>query len=90
MYRAGEVVRTAQGLAVLRVPEDAVTVPEAGWQGRYPDPPVDAGTDLVDDSLDAVGRVVDVFGPVARPYLAVDVGDRGPAELLGRRLYVQG
>jgi len=75
MRRAGEVVRTAQGVAVVRSPDES-----------FPD----VGTELVDDSLAEVGRVVDVFGPVERPYLAVS-----PAEgvrlavLVGTALYAR-
>ncbi len=56
MRRLGEVVRTAQGVAVVRSPDD--TMP-------------DIGTPVVDEELTEWGRVVDVFGPVERPYLAV-------------------
>jgi len=77
MRRAGEVVGTAQGVAVCRTPrveEDT-------------DPPA-IGTTVVDESLEELGRVVDVFGPVDRPYLAVSP-DEGvdPATLIGRRVY---
>jgi RNA-binding protein len=60
MRRLGEVVRTAQGLAIVRCPG-----------ADHPD----IGTMVVDENLDAVGRVVDVFGPVQRPYLAVTPDD---------------
>lgn len=75
MNRVGEVVRTAQGLAVVRVPDEA-----------YPR----IGSEVLDDSLSAVGRVVDVFGPVSRPYVAV-APDEGvlPATLLGKKLYAR-
>jgi len=75
MRRAGEVVRTAQGLAVVRVPDE-----------EYPD----IGTRLVDEDLEEVGQVVDVFGPVERPYLAVSP-DEGVtvAGLLGAVLYAR-
>ena len=75
MDRLGEVVRTAQGLLVLRAPDDATP---------------DVGTMVVDESLDEVGRVVDVFGPVSRPYVAVSPdGDRRLALLLGEKLYAR-
>jgi RNA-binding protein len=75
MQRLGEVVRTAQGLAVVRCPDD-----------EQPD----IGTEAVDEQLNAVGRVVDVFGPVARPYVAVSP-DEGVAlaTLLGTKLYAR-
>ena len=73
MQRAGDVVRTAQGLAIVRCPGEEH---------------VDIGAMVVDESLDSVGRVVDVFGPVARPYLAVSTGpDVSLAGLLGQKLY---
>ena len=73
MRRAGEVVRVAHGLAVLRSPDD-----------EY----VGIGAQLVDENLDDVGRVVDVFGPVDRPYLALTPAEGvRPATLVGSVLY---
>lgn len=74
MHRLGEVVRTAQGLAVVRTSDD----------------PPDVGTEAVDEQLNAVGRVVDVFGPTARPYVAISP-DEGVAvaPLLGSKLYAR-
>lgn len=75
MRRVGEVVRVAQGVAVVRCPSD--------------DPPA-IGTDVVDEDLADVGRVVDVFGPVERPYMAVSPNEGDPpAVLLGRSLYAR-
>jgi len=74
--RVGEVVRTAQGLAVARV-------------GSGEAPP-DIGATVVDESLAAVGRVVDVFGPVTRPYVAVTPHDGVTlASLFGTKLYAR-
>lgn len=75
MKRVGEVVRTAQGLAVIRAPDET-----------HPN----VGTNVIDEDLDAVGQVVDVFGPTDRPYVAVS-----PAEdvqlplLLGQMIYAR-
>ncbi|MFB6078028.1 MAG: H/ACA ribonucleoprotein complex subunit GAR1 [Halarchaeum sp.] len=74
MKRAGEVVRSAQGLAIVRC---------AGED--HPD----VGAEVVDERLTDIGRVVDVFGPVSRPYLAVTPDDAAPASLLGAKLYVR-
>jgi RNA-binding protein len=75
MKRVGAVVRVAQGLAVARVSDD--------------DPPR-IGAVVVDENLDEVGRIVDVFGPVARPYVAVTPDDDAePALLLGEKLYAR-
>lgn len=75
MRRVGEVVRTAQGLAIVRPPDD-----------DHPE----IGTTVVDDQLSTVGRVVDVFGPVTRPYVAVTPDDRASLpSLLGQRLYAR-
>jgi RNA-binding protein len=75
MHRLGTVSRTAQGLAIVRC--------------ESTDRP-DIGVEAVDESLSAVGRVVDVFGPVSRPYVAIT-----PAEgvslppLVGEKLYAR-
>ncbi|MFC7071156.1 H/ACA ribonucleoprotein complex subunit GAR1 [Halobaculum lipolyticum] len=76
MQRVGDVVRTAQGLAVVRVPEGVE--------------PARIGSEVVDESLSTVGRVVDVFGPVERPYVAVSPTDRERLTgLLGAKLYAR-
>ncbi|WP_049923259.1 H/ACA ribonucleoprotein complex subunit GAR1 [Halopiger djelfimassiliensis] len=83
MRRIGGVVRTAQGLAVLRAdaPDD-----DRGTD-RYRD---EIGTVVLDDSLEEVGRVVDVFGPVAEPYLAVTPDDDVHLpSLVGATLYAR-
>lgn len=75
MRRVGEVRRVAQRIAVARCSDD--------------DPP-EIGTEVVDENLDDVGRVVDVFGPVDRPYLAVSpVEGKAAAALLGAVLYAR-
>ncbi len=75
MKRVGEVVRTAQGLAVLRSPDDT-----------YPD----VGTGVVGSDLESVGRVVDIFGPVERPYIAVSPDDGVVLPtLLGEKIYAR-
>jgi len=77
MQRVGTVSKTAQRLALVR------------WEGDADDRP-DIGLMVVDESLSTVGRVVDVFGPVDRPYLAVSPGDGvRPADLLGQKLYAR-
>ncbi|WP_240792415.1 Gar1/Naf1 family protein [Salarchaeum sp. JOR-1] len=75
MRRAGTVARTAQGLAIVRCEDET-----------HPD----IGAAVVDSSLDDVGRVVDVFGPTSRPYLAVtpENGVHLPA-ILGETLYLR-
>ncbi|MDB2236588.1 Gar1/Naf1 family protein [Halorubrum ezzemoulense] len=76
MRRVGTVVRTAGGLAIAR-----------GDAGN--DPPR-IGASIVDESLSTVGRVVDVFGPIDRPYVAITPGDGvGLADLLGEKLYAR-
>lgn len=75
MNRAGEAVRVAQGKLVCRAPNADH---------------VDIGVTLVDEHLDEVGRVVDIFGPADRPYLAVIPADGvAPTALLGATLYVR-
>ena len=86
MKRVGEVVRTAQGLAIARVPEPGDGAETGSGDAEYPR----IGTGVVDENLDDVGRVVDVFGPVAGPYVAVSPAD-GVVEagLLGAKLYAR-
>ena len=75
MKRLGEVVGAAQSLAICRAPDDEFA-------------PI--GTPVIDDSLADVGTVVDVFGPVDRPYIAVDPGERVHLPgLVGQPLYVR-
>ena len=75
MKRVGEVVRTAQGLAVVRCPD-----------GDHPE----LGTEVLDQDLETVGRVVDVFGPVDRPYAAVSPADGvSLPNLIGEKLYAR-
>jgi RNA-binding protein len=74
MKRVGTVSRTAQGVAIVRVDGD----------------PPDIGTVVVDDSLSKVGRVVDVFGPVDGPYVAITPATgTSPASLVGSKLYAR-
>ncbi|WP_266076378.1 H/ACA ribonucleoprotein complex subunit GAR1 [Haladaptatus caseinilyticus] len=75
MHRLGQVVRTAQNLAIVQSPSE-----------EYPD----IGTIVVDESLQNVGRVVDVFGPVSRPYVAVSPDDDTRLTMLvGSKLYAR-
>lgn len=75
IQRIGEVVNTAQGLAVVRGPD-----------ASYPDP----GTTVIDERLDTVGQVVDVFGPVERPFVAVSPASNTQlAPLLGTIVYAR-
>ncbi|WP_254530325.1 H/ACA ribonucleoprotein complex subunit GAR1 [Natrinema gelatinilyticum] len=86
MHRVGAVVRTAQGLAVLRADApDGDGATDDGDEHRD-----DIGTIVLDDSLEEVGRVVDVFGPVSRPYLAVTPDDDVHLpSLVGSTLYAR-
>jgi len=74
MRRAGTVVGVTQGVAVVRSGDD-----------EFPA----VGTELVDERLDAVGEVVDVFGPVEQPYLAVSPADDRAVTLVGDVVYAR-
>jgi RNA-binding protein len=75
MRRAGTVVGTAQGVAVVRSTDDG-----------FPE----VGVELVDEQLEPAGEVVDVFGPVDQPYLAVSPPpDRAIARLVGDVVYAR-
>ncbi|SDM15045.1 RNA-binding protein [Halogranum gelatinilyticum] len=75
MQRVGTVSKTAQNLAIIHCDGE-----------DHPD----IGTSVVDESLSRVGRVVDVFGPVSQPYVAVAT-DSGVllTDLLGQKLYAR-
>ncbi|WP_121742982.1 H/ACA ribonucleoprotein complex subunit GAR1 [Natronorubrum halophilum] len=92
MRRVGSVVRTAQGLAVLRTDDTDDSGSGGADGGANSDSALrnEIGTMVLDDSLEEVGRVVDVFGPVERPYLAVtpDAGVHLPS-LVGSPLYAR-
>ena len=76
MRRVGTVVRTAGGLAIARAAEGET--------------PPEIGAGVVDESLSRVGRVVDVFGPVDHPYVAVTPADGvALAALVGGPLYAR-
>jgi len=50
----------------------------------------DVGAAVIDEDLEDVGSVVDVFGPVERPYTAISpVDGRSPASAVGIPLYVR-
>jgi RNA-binding protein len=72
MKRAGTVTGTAQGVVVVHSDDDEAP---------------DLGTTVIDESLDDVGTVVDVFGPVERPYLAVASERDTVATLVGTPVY---
>jgi RNA-binding protein len=80
MRRIGTVVRTPGGLAVARM---AVDRPD---EDELPA----AGTELVDEHLEGVGRVLEVMGPLERPYVVVSPADdrTGPA-LVGTTCYAR-
>ena len=76
MRRVGTVVRTAGGLAIAR--------------GEAGEAPPEIGAGVVNESLSNVGRVVDVFGPVDHPYVAVTPANAvSLASLVGGPLYAR-
>ncbi len=75
MQRIGTVDRTAQGLAIVRI--DSNETPDIGLM-------------VIDESLSTVGRIVDVFGPVERPYVAITpTSTNGLTDLVGTKLYAR-
>ncbi len=78
--RVGEVVRTAQRLAVVRL------AAESPDRAELPS----VGTRVIDESLSEVGEIVHVFGPVDRPYVAVSPDDGvSLPQLVGQPLYAR-
>lgn len=75
MQRVGTVSRVTQGLVIVRCPG-----------ADHPD----IGAQVVGEDLATVGRVVDVFGPVDRPYVAITTAEGAtPASLVGAKLYAR-
>jgi RNA-binding protein len=75
MQRVGTVEKTAQGLAVVALDSD--DTPEIGRM-------------VVDESLATVGRIVDVFGPVSEPYVAITPSESAAlTDLVGTTLYAE-
>ncbi|MDZ7850919.1 MAG: Gar1/Naf1 family protein [Halodesulfurarchaeum sp.] len=73
MERLGTVTRIAGNLLVLSAASTD---------------PAPIGAAAIDESLETVGRVVDVFGPIENPYLAVSPnGSVATAPLLQKPLY---
>ena len=44
------------------------------------------GTKVIDEKLENVGRIVDVIGPVSRPYMVIKIKE-GAKSILKKRLY---
>lgn len=75
MQRVGTVDKTAQGLAIVSL---------------APDETPDIGLMVIDESLSTVGRIVDIFGPVAEPYAAITPTDGATlTDLVGTTLYAE-
>jgi RNA-binding protein len=73
MERLGTVRRITGNLLVLRAASTD---------------PAPIGAMAIDETLETVGRVVDVFGPTDAPYLAVSPADAiTPASLIQQPLY---
>lgn len=73
MRRIGTVTDIAQRRYVLRAFEGV-------------DPVI--GTSVIDAELETIGRVVDVIGPVDRPYLVLDPTETEPdPAMIGKRVY---
>ncbi|ERH00359.1 MAG: RNA-binding protein involved in rRNA processing [Halonotius sp. J07HN6] len=75
MQRIGTVGKTAQGLAIVELDTDET--PDIGWS-------------VVDESLSTVGRIIDVFGPVTAPYVAITPSESAAlTDLVGTTLYAE-
>ena len=75
MQRIGTVDKTAQGLGIITLDTDEAP---------------DIGRMVIDESLSTVGRIVDIFGPVANPYAAITPADNASlTDLIGTTLYAE-
>lgn len=74
MYRLGTATRTAQGLLIVQLANDRPEI----------------GDTVLTEQLTTIGSVVDVFGPVNSPYVAVSPTDRAQLpQYLGEVLYAR-
>jgi RNA-binding protein len=46
------------------------------------------GASVIDENLNAVGRVFDVIGPVSSPYAVVKASVKDPKKLVNKQLYI--
>lgn len=75
MKRIGQVWRIGAGVVVLRSHDDAVP---------------DVGAEVVSETLEPIGTIVDVMGPVDRPYVVISpLAEEPSASLLNEPLYVR-
>ena len=52
------------------------------------DNPPRIGSEVVDENLNAVGKVFDIIGPVSAPYAVIKPTVREPAKLLNKPVYL--
>ncbi len=52
------------------------------------DNPPKLGSEVVDENLNAVGRVFDIIGPVSAPYAVIKPTVREPAKLVNKPVYL--
>jgi RNA-binding protein len=50
--------------------------------------PPKVGCEVVDESLNVVGKVFDVIGPVSSPYAVIKTSIKNPVALLNKPLYL--
>ena len=71
MKRIGEVKTITGSIAVVRGEDQ--TRPKIG-------------TKVIDEKLEKVGHIVDIIGPVSRPYIVIKIRE-GVKDILKKRLY---
>jgi RNA-binding protein len=50
--------------------------------------PPKVGSEVVDESLNVVGKVFDIIGPVSSPYAVIKTNIKNPVALLNKPLYL--
>ncbi|MDR1993786.1 MAG: Gar1/Naf1 family protein [Nitrososphaerota archaeon] len=50
--------------------------------------PPKIGSEVVDENLNAVGKVFDIIGPVSAPYAVIKPTVREPAQLVNKPVYL--
>jgi RNA-binding protein len=52
------------------------------------DNPPKLGSEVVDENLNAIGRVFDIIGPVSAPYAVIKPTVKEPSKLLNKPVYL--
>jgi RNA-binding protein len=76
-----------RGMGLQRLGKVISITPSSSLIIKTENPPK-IGTEVVDESLNVVGRVFDIIGPMSSPYAVIKPSVKDPAVLLNKPLYL--